>query len=377
MMKKAWLVPISMLLFAILLAGCSTAESQGGNGSGDGPSNENNLPQEEVIAEIDRITADINSGAITEEEGVEQLQSVIPKPHRYPSRNIEYVIAWGEGGGSDRYARSISREAEKIMGVRLVPNNMPGGAGEVALAYALSQPSDGYTLYGAITSQVINEALGEQPYSFTEDTTFIIRNQGATEVFWVRDDSEFETWDDVVAAEENSPGYVKITGVGGIGDDQLRVNEINEQLGLNMTYIPSNASGERVASLLGGHVHMLHETAGAVADLYAAGEIRPILVPSDEPFEGIDAQTTGELGLNISVGRWRGTNAPGQLEPEVQQYLHNVFYAASNMPDYLQYEEESWLHIADGYLNSEDYEKSAKEEMNTLQTMLKEMGYLE
>lgn len=203
MKKKSWLFLVGLLVLSMVLAACGgkdepastnqepSGESEGSNAADESPA----LSQEEVISEIDRITTEINSGAITEEEGVTELQTVITKPDGYPERDIEYVIAWGEGGGSDRYARGIGHEAEKIMGVRLIPNNMPGGAGEVALSYVLEKPADGYTLYGAITAQVINQALGEQPYNFIEDSTFIIRNQGATEVFWVKDDSPFESWE--------------------------------------------------------------------------------------------------------------------------------------------------------------------------------------
>ncbi|MDQ0338209.1 tripartite-type tricarboxylate transporter receptor subunit TctC [Caldalkalibacillus uzonensis] len=379
MNKKLGLLMFVMLALVLIAAACGSEPSS----SSEEPNNqegetapESTLSQEEVLAEIERITDQINSGDLSEEEGIEELKAVIPKPEGYPSRNIEYVVGWGEGGGSDRYARHIAMEAEKIMDTKIIINNMPGGAGEVALAYMLDQPADGYTIYGAITSQVINEALGEQPYSFTEETTFIIRNQGATEVFWVREDSPFETWDDLV--EHAKQNEVTFTGAGSPGDDELRIAELVQQLGdVKFTYIPSQESGERVASLLGGHIDVLHETAGAVIDLYHDGQIRPILIPSDVPFEGIDAPTTADYGLTVSVGRWRGINAPGGLDPEIQQYLHNVFYAASLMPGYKQYEKESYLDIVPGYLNSEDYEKAAKEEVEIVREMLRDLGYIE
>lgn len=335
------------------------------------------IENDQVIAGIDEITDRVNQGEITVEEGIEELREWIPKPDDYPRRNIEYIIPWGEGGGSDLYARQISRDAEKILGVTLVPNNMPGGNGEVALAYALSQPSDGYTIYGAITSQVINDALGEQPYSFIDDTTFIIRNQGPTEVFWTRADGPYQTWDDLVEADRQNPGSVTFTGAGALADDELRILEMNNQLGTSFTYIPSNASGERVSSVLGGHIDVLHETTGAVIDLYQAGQIRPLLVPSDEPFDGIDAPTTAELGINLSVGRWRGMNAPGQLDPEIVVYLHNVFYASSKLPSYKEYEEASYFHMVDGYLNYEDYRTHAEEERETIIQLLRDLGYME
>lgn len=378
MKKSLFFLILVVLAVSLVFAGCSSGTTPTPTPApSNGDEDVQQLSQNEIIAEIDRITDAMNNGEISEEDGVEELKSVIEKPADYPKRNIEYVIAWGEGGGSDRYARSISREAEKIMGTRIIPNNMPGGGGEVALAYLMTQPADGYTIYGAITSQVIYQALGEQPYNFTEDTTFIIRNQGPTEVFWVRSDSEFETWEQMVEYAKENPGKVLITGSGSPSDCELRTAELNQQLGIDMVFVPSQGAGERVASLLGGHVHGLHESVGPVIDLYKTGQIRPILVPSETPFEGIDAPTTKEKGLTVSVGRWRGINAPKGLDAEIVRYLHNVFYAASKMPDYMTYEKESFLDISPGYLNSADYEASAKAEVGAITELMKSLGYID
>jgi hypothetical protein len=39
------------------------------------------------------------------------------------------------------------------------------------------------SIASAITNQVINDALETQPYSFVDDVTFIIRQQGPTEIY--------------------------------------------------------------------------------------------------------------------------------------------------------------------------------------------------
>ncbi|MDQ0339957.1 tripartite-type tricarboxylate transporter receptor subunit TctC [Caldalkalibacillus uzonensis] len=382
--SKLWLITLVLALgLAMVLTGCGGGTSSESSDSDQGEGNDagqeaQNLSQEEVIAEIDRITDEVNAGNLTLEEGIEELKAVIPKPEGYPERKIEYVIAWGEGGGSDLYARHIIEDAQKILGVDIIPNNMPGGNGEVGLAYVLSQPADGYTLYGAVATQVVNEALEEQPHSFTEDTDFIIRNQGATEVYWVKADSPFKTFDDVIAAEKENPGSVTMIG-GGI-EDEIRLAELNSQLGTEIVNIPSQGSGERVASLLGGHVDILHETTGAVIDLYKDGQIRPILLPNEafrEAFPDEEVQTVEDIGVDITVSRWRGINAPKGLDPEIKQYLHNVFYAASKLPFYKNYHEENFFHLTEGYLNSEDYEDSAKEEVKVIREILEETGYVE
>lgn len=381
MKRSFWLLSMFFLISIALilnLTGCgkeaTTSEPSGNEGSNQ-EVEETVLSQEEILAEIDRITDEVNDGEMSVDQGIEELRATLPAPEGYPRRNIEYVIAWGEGGGSDLYARHITKDASEILGVNIVLNNMPGGNGEIGLVHVLSQPADGHTLYGAVATQVVNEATGDQDHVFTQDTEFIIRNQGATEVFWVRDDSPFETFDDVIEYERANPGTVTVIG-GGIEDD-LRVAELNSQLGIEIVSIPSQSSGERVASLLGGHVDMLHETAGALLDLYNDGQVRPILVPGDDAFAGLEAQTTADIGVDITIGRWRGINAPVGTDPEIVEYLHNVFYAASKLPFYRDYAEESLFHLVDSYRNSEDYKASAVAEVETVKGLLKEFGFID
>jgi putative tricarboxylic transport membrane protein len=187
------------VLSLLLLAAC---DEEGGLDVGADDEEEEADPdaagQEEVVADIDAVIEDFEAGEYEydadadTDEVVDALREVIPEPADFPTRSIEWIVPWGEGGGSDNYARHIGYDAERIMQETIVYNNMPGASGEVGLGHTLSQPADGYTIYGAIANQTINDALDIQPYSFVDESTFIIRNQGATEVYWVREDSEFD-----------------------------------------------------------------------------------------------------------------------------------------------------------------------------------------
>jgi tripartite-type tricarboxylate transporter receptor subunit TctC/predicted small lipoprotein YifL len=338
--------------------------------------------QQEVVAAIDRVIAEMNVANMSADDDysavIAALQKVIPKPVGYPERNIEYIIPWGEGGGSDMYSRHIGRDASKIMGVSIIYNNMPGGGGEVGLAHLLTQPADGYTIYGAIANQTINDALGTQPHSFTNVVDFIIRNQGATEVYWVRADSPFATIQDMIDFAIANPGQLTINGAGAGGDDEFRIASLARELGTEIVYVPYNAVGERISSLLGGHVNVMHETVGTVYDLFLDKQIRPLAIGGDMRFTDLDPNipSIAELGYSVPIGRWRGITTIKGTDPKIIDFLHNSFYAASKLPYYREYEIRFFQHLAKAYLNSADFASYAKAERDRMEQLARELGYI-
>ncbi len=381
-MKKSVsaLLVVLLLLFGLMVIGCGDPDVDVDDVDVDDVDEDDVWPsQEEVVAAIDEVIADYEDGVYSDEEVIEALREVIPQPEGFPARTIEYIVPWGEGGGSDNYARFIGRDAAIIMDETIVYNNMPGGGGEVALAYLFTQRPDGHTIYGAIANQTINDALGTQPHSFTNDCDFIIRNQGATEIYWVLPDSPFETMEEALQYAVDNPGQLTVCGAGAGGDDEFRLASLERELGTEIVYVPYDAVGERVSSLLGGHVDIMHETVGTVIDLYEAGEIRPLAYGGDIVFEELDPDipSIADLGYEVPVGRWRGMTTVGGTDPQIIDYLHNVFYASSQLPYYKDYEREFFQHLPAAYLNSADFEAYARQEVADITELARELGYID
>ena len=371
---------------ALVLTACG--DGAGGNGDAadetDGEAGGGlSLSQEEAVEVIDDIAAQVEAGELeydpsaNSDETIEALREAIPQPSDgYPSRNVEVLIGFGEGGGSDQYARNISQDAQRIMGQQLVMNNVPGASGEVALGQLFSGPKDGYTIATVITNQVINDALDTQPYDFVDDVAFVIRQQGPTETYWVRADSEWETFEEMLEYAADNPGQVTVSGSGVGSDDEFRLYALGQELDTSFNFVPYDGVGGRTTALLGGDIDMLHETAGTVIDLYESGEIRPLAYGGDIVFEDIDPDvpSVADLGYPVPTGRWRGIVVPPEVDQEVVDYLHHVFYAASQLPRYKEYEQEFFQDVAGGYLNSEEFEEAARQEREDLVAIIEDLG---
>jgi len=367
---------------ALSLVACGSGPG-GAVDDGDQTEEGLSLSQEDAVEEIDAIVAQLEAGELEydpsadSDSTIEALREAIPQPpDGYPSRPVEMLIGFGEGGGSDNYARNVAADAQRIMGQDLVLNNVPGASGEVALGQMFSGPSDGYTISTVITNQVINEALDTQPYNFVEDVAFVIRQQGPTETYWVAEDSQYEDFQGMLDYAAENPGEVTVSGSGRGGDDEMRLHALGNELDTSFNFVPYDGVGGRTTALLSGDIDVLHETAGTVIDLYEDGQIRPLAYGGDIVFERIDPDipSVAELGYPVPTGRWRGIVAPPEVDQEIIDYLHHVFYAASQLPAYKEYEEEFFQDVAGGYLNSAEFEEAATQERDELLTLIEELG---
>ena len=379
-----------LLLAALPLVLLTACDEEGGleaaddDAAGEAAEEDADWPsQEEVVADIDEVVERMDAGELEYDQGadsdevIEALQEVIPQPEDFPTRAIEWVIGFGEGGGSDNFARFAGYDAERIFGQDMIYNNMPGASGEVALGHVLTQQADGYTLSGPIANQVINDALGVQPYSFVDDFDQVIRLQGPTEIYWVVEDSEWETFEDMLDHAVENPGDVTVTGSGIGGDDELRLLALEQELDTDFIYVPFDGVGDRTSGLLSGDIDVMHETAGTVFDLYEDGQIRPLAYGGDIVFEDIDPDipSVAELGYDVPANRWRGIAVTAGVDPQVLDYLHNVFYAATQLPYYTDYEADFFQDVAGGYLNSEEFAQDAMEERETITQLAEELDY--
>jgi len=78
----------------------------------------------------------------------------------YPSKPIRIVVGFAAGGGNDLVARIVGPKLSEIVGQPVIVENRPGAAGQLAVTYVQSQPTDGYTIIvGAIGQLAIATAI--------------------------------------------------------------------------------------------------------------------------------------------------------------------------------------------------------------------------
>ena len=77
----------------------------------------------------------------------------------FPTQDMNGIVQWGEGGGTDSLMRPLATLAQDQLGQSIVVQNMTGGTGSIATQYVYDQPADGYNLLMGAENPSLYDAL--------------------------------------------------------------------------------------------------------------------------------------------------------------------------------------------------------------------------
>lgn len=270
---------------------------------------------------------------------------------QFPQRTIDYVIAFNAGGESDITARLQQPHLEEILGVKFTITNRAGGGG--AVAWSESQRSmrpDGYTVIGINLPHIATQPMERSDTGYqTENFAFITWFQFTPNALLVRNDSPFQTLDDLIEYARAHPGSVTIGGSGSNTANHIATLQLEQLAGIDLTYVPFTGTGPTVPALLGGHVSALMSYS-PMAVLQGA-QVRTLAMASAERLSFLpDAPTFVEQGIDIVSGAHRGVAAPPGTPPEIVEVLREAFEEATRRIA----EEQEAMGFAIIYVSGED-----------------------
>lgn len=245
---------------------------------------------------------------------------------QYPNRPITYVIPFDAGGESDITARLQQQHLEEILGVSVNITNRPGGGGAVAWSEAQRTGGpDGYTIIGVNIPHIVTQPMERTDTGYeTDNFEFIYWFQFTPNALLVRQESEFQTLDELIAYAKENPGAITIGGSGSNTANHIGVLQLEQLADIDLTYVPFSGTGAAVPALLGGHVSALMSYT-PVAVQYS-DQIRALAIASEERVSFFpDAPTFAEQGLDITGGAYRGVAAPPGTPEDVVQTLAEAF----------------------------------------------------
>ena len=269
-----------------------------------------------------------------------------------PRKPIDFVIMAGAGGGADQIARFIQSVAEKnnMMNRPLVPNNKGGGSGAEALIL-LNEAKDPdhtilVTLNSFFTTPIRQEGLGVDVSTFTPIQMMAIDPF----VLWVHKDSGITSFDQWVEEVKSRNGEYVMGGTGTGQEDSIVIAYLEDELGLDIKYIPYAGGGEVAKELAGKQIMATVNNPSEAKGFYQAGDVVPLVTFSDERLEGFpDVPTMKELGHDFSYNNQRAVvGAPGMSEKAAAYYqdLFKRIYETQEWQNYMQSESLSPLQMS-------------------------------
>lgn len=283
----------------------------------------------------------------------------------FPENDIRLIIQANPGGGSDLSSRALATELEGILGVSVIPENMPGAAGALAMEYVGSQDPDGYVIgFAPVEIAMLNTT--QSANVLPEDFDLLGQIMLAPGVVTVGANSGIETLEDLVAQAEAGAVTVANSGAGSIWE--AATIGLGDATGAAFTPVPYDGGATAVAAAASG------ETVAAVSGLgeaLAQGEaVRILAVLNDERHpDAEDVPTADEaIGEDVVFGGWGGIYAPEGLPDDVKSELEAAVKEAVESDTYQQFQKDAGNLVV--YRDSAEWTTFVNEQFDLFKDLL-------
>jgi putative tricarboxylic transport membrane protein len=269
-----------------------------------------------------------------------------------PTKNVEFIIPAGTGGGADQMARAIQGIVAKhsLMKQSILPINKAGGAGAEGFLDVKNAAGDPHKIIITLSNLFTTPLATGVPFNW-RDLTPVQMLALDNFVLWVNAKTPYKTAKEYVeAAKKAGPGKMKMGGTGAKQEDQIVTVAIEQKTGAKFTYIPFKGGGAVATQLVGGHVDpTVNNPIEAVAQ-WRGGNLRPLCVFEQKrlPYKQKvtdkmswnDIPLCKDTGLPVDYLMLRGIfMAPGVKPDEVAYYI-DLFKKVMATPEWKKLMEE-------------------------------------
>lgn len=301
----------------------------------------------------------------------------------YPSEPLSIMVPASPGGGYDQLARSVQQSLTEsgLVEDNIQVYNVPGAGGTAGLTQFVSEhEGDPHQLMAMGLVLVGSQKTTAAPVTVEGDATPVAELASEYITFVVREDSPFTSLSDFVEKIKADPASVNIGGSSSGSIEHVVMGTLAEAIGVDPTelnYVPYESGGEQTTSLLSGDTDITITGISETKAQLDSGEMRALVVTSDEPIEGVDAPTFLEEGYDESlvVANWRGLLAPPGITDEEQAAIVDLLDQMRESPEWTEIlETRGW---DDTFKGGEEFETHLQSESDRMEQALKSLGLID
>jgi len=238
---------------------------------------------------------------------------------QYPTKPVRVYLHFPSGGSTDVVTRILSNALGEAMGQPFVVENKLGADGAIAADAVMKSPADGYTLFVATNTAMMQVPLmkKEPPYDPVTAFTPISLVGRYTFVLVVTPTLGAKTMKDLIAYARKNPGKVNFASYSSAS--QLAYAQIVKTANVDMVRIPYKGEAPSVTDLLGGTIHAVFATPTVTLSHIREGKLNALAVttPARSPLLP-EVPTTVEAGMPpINVEFFAAMFGPAKMPPEI------------------------------------------------------------
>lgn len=292
----------------------------------------------------------------------------------YPEKPVKIVVGYPPGGLADNLARLLADGLSRHYRQSFVVENKPGASGTIATAQVARSAPDGYTIFlgdTTLSSVSMAKTLTYDPINDFEAVRLMAQ---VPTVLVVRNDFPAATVADLVKLVKDKPGKFNYASYGVATSSNLNSVLLNKEAGLQIEHVGYKGSAPAMIALRSGDVQMMFDTAASAYPQIKAGEIKPLMVTSEQRLPLLpDVPTSSEAGLpGVKITSWMGVLAPKGTDAGIVQSLSAAIKEVLANEETRRKLTEFGLIIGD--YGGDDYRKLIEREIARTQKVVDDAG---
>lgn len=274
--------------------------------------------------------------------------AAMPAAAQYPSKPIRIVIQFPAGGATDAAARILGQALTQSMGQPVLVDNRPGADGAIAAELVAKGAPDGYTLFLASNTPMMQVPLLRRnpPYHPVTDFTPITSVGRYIFILVVNPSVPAKSVAELVAHARTNPGKLNFGSFSSVG--QLMFAQMRASTNTDMVLVPYKGEAPTVVDVLAGRTHFTFATPASTLAHIREAKLRPlaILLPTRSALLP-EVPTTVEAGMApFSVATFVALFGPPRMPAEIVARLNQEFNAAMQLPGMREQIERQGVQLA-------------------------------
>jgi tripartite-type tricarboxylate transporter receptor subunit TctC len=257
----------------------------------------------------------------------------------YPSKDINGIIMWGEGGGTDNIVRPLCTIADTLLdGKSIICQNKTGGTGAIATEYVHSQAADGYNLLLGAENPALYQILGTSELTYDNfETILLIGSEDVSIV--VPNDSPYNSVTELVEAAKADPGKLIFAATGSGGSQWQACGLISAVTGAEFTQLPLDGVGDCLTAVMGKQADVTTIKSSQVMEAYKAGTVKILATLTSEAVDVLPGTTpiVDEIpGFEeyLPFGPFYGVWVTEGTSDTIKDFLIDIFTQAYESEEY-------------------------------------------
>lgn len=293
---------------------------------------------------------------------------------QYPERDIRVVVPWGAGGGTDAIARKLTQLAEDEIGGTMYVENIEGGVSATGISQVMRAPADGYTI-GVLTydSVVTVPWQGLLPSYKLENLKLVARVTSEPDALVIAADSEYDTFEQLLAAAKESPESIRIAVQNLGGRTHLALLQLQQLSDTRFQVISyPGGAGPQKEAILSGEVVGAITSLGDFANLLQDGTVEGLAEFSSAPNPTYpDVPLAKDQGVDLEIGSFIVLAVPAGTPDDVVAQIEAAYKAAYESQEFQDWVSDvgvtpSWLGTSEVTQWAEETQQTLFDEMDAL-----------